>query len=198
MDFTREQYLAAVGGQLEPNIVNHCLALEACMGGIYDYLQAQGQLSEKEPPKDEWMLAGLLHDIDFAGDLKSEHPAKTREALAKYGVEIPDSVDHIIKAHDSRLNLVERTTKADWAIFCADSLTGLITAVAFVYPSRKLADVKLSSIVKRFLKDPKFAAGTRRNEVARCAEAETLNIPVEKFIEICFVSMQNIASEIGL
>ena len=198
MNHIREDYLKAVGGQLEPNIVNHCLALEACMGGIYDYLQAQGQLDEKEPSKEDWMLAGLLHDIDFAGEFKPEHPAKTREALAKYGVEISDSVDHIIKAHDSRLNLVKRTTKADWAIFCADSLTGLITAVAFVYPSRKLADVKLSSIVKRFLKDPKFAAGTRRNEVARCAEAETLNIPVEKFIEICFVSMQNIASEIGL
>ncbi len=67
-----------------------------------------------------------------------------------------------------------------------------------MYPSRKLADVKLSSIVKRFLKDPKFAAGTRRDEVARCAEAETLNIPVEKFIEICLTAMQGVAGDIGL
>lgn len=76
--------MQAVAGQLEPNIVNHCLALEACMGGIYDYLQAQGQLGADEPPKEEWMLAGLLHDIDFAGEFKPDHPAKTREALAKY------------------------------------------------------------------------------------------------------------------
>jgi len=61
-----------------------------------------------------------------------------------------------------------------------------------------LADVKLSSVVKRFLKEPKFAAGTRREEVALCANSDGLNIPIEKFIEICLVSMQKIAPEIGL
>ena len=53
-----------------------------------------------------------------------------------------------------------QATKAEWSIFCVDSLTGLIMAVAFVYPSRKLADVKLSSVVKGLLKKPKFATGT--------------------------------------
>jgi len=65
-------------------------------------------------------------------------------------------------------------------------------------PSKKLADVKLSSVVKRFLRDMKFAAGTRREDVVVCANQNGLNIPVEKFIEICLVSMQKIAPEIGL
>jgi len=71
-------------------------------------------------------------------------------------------------------------------------------AVAFVYPSRKLADVKLSSVIKRLLKEPKFAAGTRREEVKMCVNPESLNLSVEKFVEICLNSMKAIAGEIGL
>ena len=193
----RQKYLEAVKSQLEPNIVNHSLALEACMGGLYDYFQSMGQLGPNELSKDDWMLAGLIHDIDFGGEFKELHPQKTLEALAKYGLKISDAVHQVILAHAARSG-VEKKSKAQWAIFCADSLTGLIMAVAFVYPSRKLADVKLSSVVKRFKKDLKFAAGTRRDEVAMCSNTEGLNMPVEKFIEICLLSMQKIAAEIGL
>ena len=70
--------------------------------------------------------------------------------------------------------------------------------MALVYPSKKLADVKLSSVVKRFLKDPHFAAGTRRDEVAQCVNPDGLNIPLEKFIDICLASMQAIASDLSL
>ena len=71
-------------------------------------------------------------------------------------------------------------------------------AVAYVYPSRKLADVKVSSVLKRFLKEPKFAAGTRRDEVAMCEKPEGLNLPLEKFIDICLTSMQRVAETLGL
>jgi len=70
--------------------------------------------------------------------------------------------------------------------------------VALVYPSKKLKDVKLSSVVKRFLKESKFAAGTRREDVKKCELPQGLNIPLEKFIEICLEAMKRIASEIGL
>lgn len=55
-----------------------------------------------------------------------------------------------------------------------------------------------SSNFKRFLKEPKFAAGTRRDEVKMCQLENGLNIPLEKFIEICLTSMQQIAPKIGL
>jgi len=194
----RNQYLLALKSQLEPNIFNHSLAVEACMGAIYDHLQAQGVLNEKDESREEWTLAGLIHDIDYAGEYKSEHPKKTREVLEKHGLEISDSVDAIVKAHAPELTGVHPQSKAQWAVFCVDSLTGLITAVAYVYPSKKLADVKFSSVLKRFLKEPKFAAGTRRADVAMCAKPEGLNIPLEKFIEINLLAMQAIASEIGL
>ena len=194
----RQKYVDAAKKQLENNIFNHSLALEACMGGLYDYFQLSNQLTHNQATKDEWMLAGLLHDIDYSGEFKSTHPQKTLEALAKYNLTISETVHNIIKAHAPSLTGRQPQNKAEWSIFCADSLTGLIMAVAFVYPSRKLADVKLSSVVKRLLKEPKFAAGTRREEIKKCALPEGLNLTVEKFVEICLNSMKLIAGEIGV
>jgi len=193
----RNIFLTAVQNSLEKNIFYHSLALEACMGGIYDYLKSQDQLDTNEPTHEEWTLAGLIHDIDYYGEFKDFHPLKTKEVLKKYNLEISDVVQKIILAHDGRQQ-IENKNKAQWSIFCADSLTGLIVAVALVYPSKKLADVKVSSVLKRFLKEPKFAAGTRRDEVKMCELEKGLNIPLEKFIEICLTSMQKIAIEIGL
>ena len=194
----RQPFYDAVKNSLETNIFYHSLALEACMGAIYDYLASQKQLGSDEPPKNDWLLAGLIHDIDYAGEFKPDHPNKTRQALAKYNLEISDTVDQIVKAHGPSLTGVQPKSKAQWSTFCADSLTGLIVAVALVYPTRKLADVKASSVIKRFHKEPRFAAGTRRNEVAQSQNPDGLNIPVDQFIEICLTAMQSIASDIGL
>jgi len=194
----RQIYKDAVEKTLEKNIFYHSLALETCMGGIYDYLKTNNQLDQNEPPKEDWLLSGLIHDIDYVGEFKEFHPNKTKEALKKLDLEIPDSINQIVKAHAPSITNINPTSKAQWAIFCADSLTGLIIAVAMVYPSKKLSDVKVSSVLKRFLKEPRFAAGTRRDEVAQCELKEGLNIPLEKFIEICLTSMQQIAPEIGL
>jgi len=194
----RQKYVDALKKQLEPNVFNHSLALEACMGGLFDYFQQNDQLVNDRATKDDWMLAGLLHDIDYSREFKPTHPQKTLEALAKYNLTISETVHNIIKAHAPDLTGYQPKNKAEWSIFCADSLTGLIMAVAFVYPSRKLADVKLSSVVKRLLKDLRFAAGTRREDIKKCTDSTGLNLPVEKFVEICLNSMKAIAEEIGL
>ena len=193
----RQLYYDAVKANLDTNIFYHSLALEACMGGIYDYLKLNNQLEAGEPCRDDWTLAGLVHDIDYAGDTKEDHPAKTQEVLAKSNLEISDTVDNLVKAHAEHSGVIPKN-KAGWAIRCADSLTGLIVAVALVYPTKKLVDVKVSSVLKRFLKEPKFAAGTRRSEVILCQDTDKLAIPLEKFIEICLDSMRKIASEIKL
>lgn len=195
---SRQKYLDAVKSQLEPNIFKHSICVEACMGALYDYFQSQNLLGSSEPKRDEWTLAGLIHDIDYSQEFKPTHPEKTKKVLSKYNLTISDTVEHIVKAHAPDLTGVEPTTKADWSIFCCDSLTGLIVAVTLVYPSKKLADVKLSSVMKRFLKEPKFAAGTRRADVALCSQSDGLNLPLEKFIEISLRAMQKIAPEINL
>ncbi|MCR4276920.1 MAG: phosphohydrolase [Candidatus Roizmanbacteria bacterium] len=194
----RQKYLDALKKQLELNIFNHSLALEACMAGLYDYFSQNNQLTNEPITKDEWKLAGLLHDVDFSGEFKPTHPQKTLQALAKYDLTISEIVHNIIKSHAPDLTGRKPQNKAEWSIFCADSLTGLIMAVAFVYPSRKLADVKLSSIMKRLLKEPKFAAGTRREEIKMCVNPDGLNLPIEKFVEICLNSMKAVADKIGV
>lgn len=193
-----EAYFSAVKTQLDEKIFIHSLALQACMGGLYDYFSANNLLSPDEPPKDDWLLAGLIHDIDYSDPWKEDHPNKTREALQKYGLDVSDTVINIIKAHSPKLTGIEPKTKAEWSIFCADSLTGLIMATAYVYPSRKLADVKESSVIKRFLKEPRFAAGTRRDEVILCEREDGLNLKLDKLVETCLTSMKEIAGDLGL
>lgn len=168
------------------------------MSGLFDYFQTNNLLDQAEPPKEDWLLAGLIHDIDYSEPFKESHPQKTKEVLALYDLDISESVHIIIKAHAPDLTGYHPHTKAEWSIFCADSLTGLIMAVAYVYPSRKLSDVKVSSVMKRFHKEPKFAAGTRRDEVSQCERSEGLNLPLEKFINLCLESMQKIAPVLGL
>lgn len=183
---------------LETNIYYHSLALAACMEGLFDYFNSCNLLAKNEPTKEEWITAGILHDIDYQGIYKSDHPNKTEEVLNRLTITVSQNTLRIIKSHAPTLTGVEPQNMAEWSIYCADSLTGLIVATALVYPTKKLSDVKLSSIMKRFLKEPKFAAGTRREEVKECENSEGLNLPLEKFVEICFESMKKYANEIGL
>ncbi len=194
----RQDYLAALKKQLEPNILSHSLALESCMLGLYDYFQQNNLLDSSEPVREEWGIAGLIHDIDYSGDTKAHHPNLTRQVLDKFNLKISDTVDSIIKSHAPELTGIKPKNKAQWSIFCADSLTGLIVATALIYPTKKLSEVKLSSILKRFHKEPRFAAGTRRDEVALCQNENGLNLPLDSFVDICLKSMQSIAPSIGL
>ena len=193
-----EEYLSAVKSQLDEKIFIHSLALQACMGGLYDYFSSKNLLSTDEPKKDDWLLAGLIHDIDYSDPFKEEHPNKTQEALKKYNLEVSDTVLNIIKAHAPERTGVKPVSKAQWSLFCADSLTGLIMATAYVYPSRKIIDVKPSSIIKRFLKEPRFAAGTRRDEVILCEREDGLNLKLDTLVEICLTSMQKVSDNLGL
>jgi uncharacterized protein len=194
----RSVYLDALKSELETNIFYHSLSLEVCMAAIYDYLSQNGQLNSSAPNKSDWLLAGLLHDIDYSGEYKQDHPTKTAIVLAKHGLKVSETVLNIIKAHAPEITNRQPRNQAEWAAFCADSLTGLIVAVALIYPDKKLASVKTSSVIKRFIKEPRFASGTRRQEVSMCQNSDGLNIPLEKFIEICLIAMQSIAGNIGL
>ena len=193
-----EKFEEAVQANRDEKIYKHSLALQACLGALYDYFEEKGLLGPDEPQKEDWLLAGLIHDIDYAEPYKDEHPNHTADALAKYGLSVSDTVIRIVKAHAPSISGVEPKSKAEWSIFCCDSLTGLITAVAYVYPSRKLSDVKVSSILKRFHKEPRFAAGTRRDEIILCEREDSLNLSLETLSTICLTAMQGIADRLGL
>lgn len=169
------------------NIIKHMLALEAVMGALCDKLGGV---------KEEWQLAGLLHDGDYCGRVPIEKQGiKITQWAREKGFEVPENVAHAMAAHNWHNTGVEPKNLMDWAIFCSDSLTGLIVACALVLPTKKLADVSVKMILKKF-KSPSFAAGTRRDDIILCQEK--LGLSLEEFVSISLKAMQGIAKDLGL
>lgn len=188
---SREEALQFVNEQIEnKNIVKHMLATEACMCALAGELKVEGEIDEEK-----WGLVGLLHDADYRDDVPAEKQGvAVTEMLVERGYEIPEDMAHAMAAHNSETGVAPESLIA-WAIFCCDSLTGLIVATALVRPDKKLASVEVKSVMKKY-KVSSFASGTRREDIALCEEK--LGIPLEKFVEICLTAMQGIADPLGL
>ncbi len=185
----RDKLLEILNKQVEnKNIIKHMLATEVCMKALAEKLGAEN--------REEWAMAGLMHDGDYRDDVPVEQQGvKITEILKSEGVEVSDSVAQAMAAHNWSNTGVEPKTPMDWALFCCDSLTGLIVACALVRPDKKLASVEVKSVLKKF-PDKRFAAGTRREDIKKCQEK--LGIPLEEFVEICFKAMQEISDDLGL
>lgn len=179
------------------NIVKHMLAAEALMGGVYEGLKTRGKSeSELSGTKEEWMMAGLLHDGDYCNSVPMEKQGvQITEWAREKGYEIPENVAYAMAAHNWHNTGVEPKTLMDWTIFLGDSLTGLIVAATLVLPTKKLSDLTVENVLKRF-KEPKFASGTRREDILRSEEKIGLNL--QEFVTINLKAMQNIAGELGL
>lgn len=182
---TREEALAAVRAKVSSeNSVKHMLAAEAIMRAL------ARRFGEDE---EEWGLAGLLHDIDlelYGGDM-TVHSKMGSEMLKQMGASL--AIVQAVLCHNETHG-VPRQTKMDKALFCADPVTGLITASALVRPDKKLGSVEAKSVRKRF-KEKSFAAGANRENIATCSE---LGLELDEFLDIGLQAMQGIAAELGL
>ena len=166
------------------NLIKHMLATEAVMRAL-----AQ-RLKEDE---EEWGLAGLLHDIDVElteGDM-ANHSKLGADLVREMGA--GETVVHAVLCHNE-MHGIPCETKLDKALYCADPLTGLITAAALVRPDKKLGSVEAKSVGKRF-KEKSFAAGASREQIATCSN---LGLELDEFIDIGLKAMQGIADELGL
>lgn len=81
------------------------------------------------------------------------------------------------------------------ALYACDEITGLITAVALVRPSRSLLDMTASSVKKKW-KDRSFAAGANREEILKATQE--FDIDLWEHVENVIQAMQTIAPELGL
>ncbi|MEE8413792.1 MAG: HD domain-containing protein [Dehalococcoidales bacterium] len=182
---TREEALDSIKDNVEnANTVKHMLAAEAIMRALAK------RLGEDD---EEWGLTGLLHDIDMElteGDM-STHSRLGADLVREMGAS--EAIVHAILAHNEAHG-VPLESKLDKALFCADPLTGLVTAAALVRPDKKLASVETKSVRKRF-KEKSFAAGVNRETIATCSN---LDLELDEFIEIGLKAMQGIAPELGL
>ena len=80
-------------------------------------------------------------------------------------------------------------------LVAVDELTGLIAAVAFVRPSKNIADVELKSIKKKW-KEKAFAAGVHREEIEH--NVANLGVPLDEHIQFVLSAMQRDAASLGL
>ena len=76
-----------------------------------------------------------------------------------------------------------------------DELTGLIVAVALTRPSKKIADVTVESVKKKW-KEKAFAAGVDRNMIER--GAGELGVSLDEHIGTVLTAMQGISDKLGL
>lgn len=195
---TKDQALLLINEQVgNKNIVKHMLATEALMGGIYEELKKSNRTNEElGGTKEEWLMAGLLHDGDYNQETPVERQGiQITEWARKKGFEVPENVAHAMAAHNWHGTNVEPESLMDWAIFIGDSLTGLIVATTLVLPSKKLAEVTPEMVLRRF-KEKSFAAGTRRADITLCQEK--LGLSLEEFVRISLEAMQAINSDLGL
>lgn len=193
---TREEALEFLNEKIEnKNIIKHMLTTEALMGGVYDALKVK-DVADLGGNKEEWMIAGLLHDGDYCEEVPVERQGiQVTEWLREAGYEIPENVVQTMAAHNWQNTGVEPKTLMDWSLFIGDSLTGLVVACALVQPDKKIASVTVESVMKKF-KDKAFARGTRREDVKMCEER--LGLSLEEFVKISLGAMQDISEELGL
>jgi putative nucleotidyltransferase with HDIG domain len=181
----REKALNLVKEKIKnPNLVKHCLAVEACMMAL------ARRFNEDEKM---WGLAGLLHDIDYeeTKDDPHKHSILGAEMLEKLGVD--KEIVEAVKAHNEIHGILPQSLMAR-TLFALDPLTGLIVAATLVLPSKRINDLTLENVLNRF-KEKAFARGANREIIKKCSD---INLELEEFVDISLKAMQDIGDQLGL
>ncbi len=171
----------------------HMLAVEAAMKF---YARKYGE------DETVWGNAGLIHDFDY-DKYPEEHPFRGIKILTELGA--PEDFLYTLRSHAdygdpnspvaSEHEPAPRIHLVDKVLYASDELTGLIIAVAYVRPSKKLADVDLAAVKKKW-KDKAFARGAKREDIQR--GAEELGIPLDEHIQNVLTALQDAHEQLGL
>jgi putative nucleotidyltransferase with HDIG domain len=166
------------------SLIKHALAVEAAMRAYARKLDGE---------EEQWAVAGLLHDFDYERYPTADgHPQKGAEILRQRGY--PEALVRALLSHAPHTGVAPESPM-EKALFAVDELTGFITAVALVRPSRLVAEVKPKSVKKK-MKDRAFARAVNRDEIR--AGAELLGVELDAHIETVVAAMATIADQLGL
>lgn len=165
-------------------LIHHMLCVEAAM-------RHYARLYNED--EEIWGAAGLLHDFDWEiHPTLDQHPLAGAPILRAAGVD--EEIIQAILSHGVETG-VPRDTLLRKALFACDEITGLITAVALVRPSRSLYDLTSSSVKKKW-KDRAFAAGTNREEMAEAIA--DFGVELWEHVDQVILAMRAIAPQLGL
>jgi putative nucleotidyltransferase with HDIG domain len=164
----------------------HVLAVEAAMRA---YARRFGEDEEA------WAVVGILHDLDYERYPTMDgtgHPFKAVEYLRSVGY--PEVVTRAILSH-ADYSGVTRESRMEHALFAVDELTGFISAVALVRPSKRVADVDAKAVRKK-MKDKAFARAVNRDDLP--AGAEELGLDFDEHITFTVEALVAQADRLGL
>jgi predicted hydrolase (HD superfamily) len=160
--------------------IDHCLLVGYGMLGISKYL------NKPENEQDYWFAVGTLHDIDielFGEDIK-QHTIIGEKLLKQENID-PQIIEDI-QSHNEAI-YPQRTKDIQHALFSLDGLTGIIRAYVLMRPDKNIQNAETKSILKK-IKDKYFATAINREKIQLCET--TLNIPLEKFIDITLTEIK--------
>jgi putative nucleotidyltransferase with HDIG domain len=165
-------------------IVLHMIAVSAIMKELARHLGQDERL---------WELAGLLHDIDY--ELTKNEPSRHGlEAERILGGSAPSEIIKAIKSHNFENTGVMPESNLEKALIAADAVSGLIIAAALVMPNKKLAEVSVETLKKKF-KQKDFARNVSRERIMFC---EQIGLTLDDFLEISLRALNGISKELGL
>ena len=160
----------------------HALAVEAAMR----YFAAKFEEDEEV-----WGVTGLLHDFDYERDPQG-HPQNGKPILEQAGV--PGAIVHAIQSHGDHTG-IPRVTAMEKSLYAVDELTGFVTAVALVRPSKAVRDVDAPA-VRRKMKDKAFARAVSREMML--SGAEDMGIPFDELVGEIVIALDRASPELGL
>lgn len=179
MILPREQALELLHTHItNPRMIQHCLASEAV-------LRALALRLGHDP--ESWGQAGLLHDLDV--EFTQANPLTHGPTAAQWleELEIDPEITDSIRMHNEMATGLPRTTLFQHALAAGETITGLISATALVYPDKSIHSVKAKSVVKR-MKEKAFAASVKRENIMECTR---LGLSIDEFAELAVDAMQN-------
>lgn len=147
---------------------------------------------------DLWEAVGLLHDMDYERHPNPEqsatdgHPAVAATWLREQGWS--EEICRAILSH-ADYSGVSRETEMERTLSAVDELSGFVTAVARVRPSKSVHEVDVAAVQKK-MKDKAFARAVNREDIVR--GAAEMGISVEELIAQVIVALQADAERLGL
>jgi putative nucleotidyltransferase with HDIG domain len=143
--------------------------------------------------EEKWGIIGLIHDLDYER-FPEQHCKKSREILEER--DWPEEYIRAIVSHGWGIcSDVEPQAEMEKILYTVDELTGLITAVAIIRPSKSVADLEAKSVMKKW-KDKSFAAGVDRSVIEK--GTAMLGLELRELITDVIMGMRDVAARIGL